>query len=387
MNSDGRAQNAAEADRQLMAELDDRTARARSGERVFVGDLEQRDRYGPAAFAALACRYGLGRNADGWALEKKPRWRPGWITAEHDAECLDLFEAAFGYRMDERLWQWKYRDAPGRGVGVWRDGHLVGFYGAMPRPVLFLGQPTSTVQIGDVMVQPQERGVLTRSGPFQIAASTFIERTVGYGRPHLFGFGFPTAKALQVARKLGLYEQVDQMAELTWCPERTWHSRLLRCVPLRPADHRIVDQLWRAMAADFSGSIIGVRDAEYVARRYRAHPTVAYQCLLVRRILTGAAQGVIVLRRQQEEAELVDLIGPRRSFPALIAAARDWAKKKGAARVKAWGTASHASAFAATGASVTPMDLVVPANVWSPGPAVEKLRSRWWLMAGDTDFR
>lgn len=387
MNSDGRDRNTAEADRQILAELDDRTACLQTGERAPVGDLEQQDPYGAEAFAALARRYGLGREDGGWVLGKKPRWRPGWMTAEHDTECLDLFEAAFGYRMDQRLWLWKYRDAPARGVGVWRDGRLVGFYGAMPRPVLFRGQPTSAVQIGDVMVHPHERGVLTRSGPFQIAASTFIDRSVGYHRPHLFGFGFPTSKALQVAQKLGLYEQADQMAEVAWEPGHTWQARLLRCVPLRPSDRRAVDQLWRAMAADFSDSIIGVRDAQYVERRYRAHPTVAYECLLVRRVLTGAAQGVVVLRRQQDEAELVDLIGPRRAFPALIAAARDWAGKKRAARLKAWVTASHASVLAATGASVTPMDLVVPANVWSPGPAVAELRDRWWLMAGDTDFR
>jgi hypothetical protein len=273
-------------------------------------------------------------------------------------------------------------------MGAWRDGELVAFYGAMPRAVLFLGKPASTVQIGDVMVHPAERGVMTRSGPFQIAASTFIDRSVGYGRPHLFGFGFPTAKALQVAHKLGLYDQVDQMTELAWPAGEDWGSRLLRSERITPKQLPKIDGLWNEMARDFEGSIIGVRDAQYVQRRYLEHPTVAYECLLVRKLLTGGVLGLAVMRMVDSgQAELMDLIGPRHNFPAMVSAARRWAMRKGASRLRAWVTASHAKLLANTHPLQTPMDLTVPANVWSPGPSADELRNRWWLMAGDTDFR
>jgi hypothetical protein len=258
----------------------------------------------------------------------------------------------------------------------------------MPRATLFFGEPVSTVQIGDVMVHPQERGVMTRSGPFQIAASTFIDRSVGYGRPHLFGFGFPTDKALQVAQKLGLYERVDQMTELSWPAADSWRARMLRGDKITPQHRPMIDRAWQAMAQDFRGSVLGVRDAGYIEQRYQAHPTVAYECLLVRRVLTGAVKGLVVLRSiDKDQAELMDLIGPRRNFPALVAAARRWAWRNGASRVRAWVTASHANLLAATAPSATPMDLMVPANVWSAGPSADELRGRWWLMAGDTDFR
>lgn len=383
------APGAPAVDRELVAALFQRTSGVAAGAAIELRDLEQGDPYGPEAFARLAARYGLARTDAGWEVERQPRWRPNWIDPGQQEACLDLFELAFGYRMDAALWRWKYRDAASPGMGVWRDGRLVAFYGAMPRPVLLRGRPASTVQIGDVMSHPAERGVMTRSGPFQIAASTFIDRSVGYGRPHLFGFGFPTAKALQVAEKLGLYEAVDRICELSWAASRGgWSQRLVRCRSATADDAAVIDALWQRMADDFTDSIIGVRNARYVHERYRQHPTVKYECLLARRLLTGAALGVAVVRRpDKERVELVDLIAPRRSFPALVATVRRWAADQGAQRVTAWVTASHANAFDGTGAQQTPIDLMVPANVWSAGPSADELRGRWWLMAGDTDFR
>ncbi len=381
--------DAAAADRALVAALNRRTADVPAGAGLDLADLERMDPYGPQAFETLARRFGVApAGAGGWQLERQPRWRPDWVRPEHEAQCFDLFEVAFGYRIDPALWRWKYRDAAAPGMGVWRDDRLVAFYGAMPRPVRFLGEPAATVQIGDVMVHPTERGVMTRSGPFQIAASTFIDRSVGFGRPQLFGFGFPTAKALQVAQKLGLYEGVDQICELTWSAGPTWSERLLRCAPAGPQDGAAIDKLWQKMAQDFRDSIVGVRDANYVDVRYRKHPTVAYECLLVRRVLTGAPQGLVVVRQPEpDRVELMDLVGPKRNFPALIAAVRRWAADRGANRVTAWLTESHAGVLAATSPQRQQLDLVVPANVWSPGPSAEQLRGRWWLMAGDTDFR
>ena len=380
-----------EAERSLTAALRERTAACRPGESLNLSDLPRQDPYGGDAFAALARRYGAVEQEPGrWTMERAPRWLPDWVTADHEPQCFDLFETAFGYRIDPRLWRWKYRDTPRPGMGAWRDGRLMAFYGAMPRRVLYRGQPASTVQIGDVMVHPTERGVMTRSGPFQIAASTFIDRSVGYGRPHLFGFGFPTDKALKVAQKLGLYAQVDQMTELTWPIKASWASgRLLRCKAVGPDDTALLDTLWASMARDFDDSIIGVRDADWVKARYLAHPTIKYDALVVRRLLGGAPQGLIVLRRLEDGdgMELMDLIGPRRALPALVEAARQWAARKSARTLRAWITASHADALATAGAQRTPLDLMVPANVWSAGPSAEELRHRWWLMAGDTDFR
>jgi len=380
---------AADSTGEVLAALRSRIEHLAPGQAVDVDDLRRADPFGPDAFAALARRFGLVDHVNGeWRQDKQPRWTPGWIAPADEKRCADLFEAAFGYRMDERLWRWKYRDAEPLGVGVWQGDRLVAFYGGMPRDVLVRGRAASAVQIGDVMVEPSERGVMTRSGPFQIAASTFLERRIGHGRPHLLGFGFPTAKALQVAQRLGLYAEVDRITQITWTAGTNWRHRIgRRLKDATRADAAIVNRLWDRMARDFADSILGVRNWNYIEARYLQHPTVEYRCLLLRRLF-GAAQALIVLRPLEDgQAELIDIVGPRASFEAAVSAARHWAAGHGATRVRAWITASHAAALDFQSAEAAPLDLVVPTNVWSPGPAVDDVRGHWWLMAGDTDFR
>jgi hypothetical protein len=372
-----------------LAQLGERTARCQPGDRVELGDLARGDPYGAEPFAALAARFGVTFTGDGWTVVKNPRWQPGWVRAVDEAACLDLFESAFGYRMDPRLWRWKYRDADPVGVGVWQGERLVGFYGGMPRAVLVRGRAASAVQIGDVMVEPSQRGVMTRSGPFQIAASTFLERCIGHGRPHLLGFGFPTVKALQVAQRLGLYAEVDQVTQLTWAAGSNWKQGFGTTVAaMTSAEAPAIDQLWKHMAPDFADSIIGVRDWNYFDARYLKHPTVKYECLLVKGVLGRSARAAIVLRVLDDgQVELVDIVGPLASFGAAISAARRWAAQHGSTGVRAWVTASHAHALNLQSPECAPLGLVIPTNAWSPGPTVGEVRGRWWLMAGDTDFR
>jgi hypothetical protein len=373
----------------ILEALRERAATAGPGQPLRLDDLRDTDPCGAEAFDALARRFGFVASADGsWRLGAQPRWTPGWIGPDLEPECLDLFEHAFGYRMDPGLWRWKYRDAPLPGIGVWQGGRLVAFYGGMPRAIMAFGRPASAVQIGDVMVEPSQRGVMTRSGPFQIAASTFLERRIGHGRAHLLGFGFPTVKALQVAQKLGLYAEVDQVTQMTWPARASWKDRFdARWAGVRPGDGAVIDGLWARMARDFGDSIIGVRDWNYFEARYLKHPTVKYECLLVKGLL-GLARAAIVLRALDDgQTELIDIVGPRASFGAAISAARRWATEHGSTGVRAWVTASHAQALHLQSPETAPLGLVVPTNVWNPGPAVDEVRGRWWLMAGDTDFR
>jgi hypothetical protein len=55
--------------------------------------------------------------------------------------------------------------------------------------------------------------------------------------------------------------------------------------------------------------------------------------------------------------------------------------------LRAWVTASHAGLLSQNATSVTTLDLAVPANIWTKGPSPAELRGKWWLTAGDTDFR
>lgn len=338
---------------------------------------------------ALAIRLGFTKNEQGkWLKQRQPRWHPAWVRREQKDAWHDLFKASFGYGMSPLVWEWKYRDADRLGVGVWSGDELVAFYGGMPRAISYFGKPAMAVQIGDVMVHPAQRGVLTRSGPFQMASATFLELQIGHDQPHLVGFGFPEDKALRLAERLGLYAQVDSMTEVRWpaLPKRPALRFFAR--PLVDSNSAAVDKLWLEMKQALQGSIIGVRDWAFVRSRYLMHPLRPYSVLMVRHRFNGAVVGVVVLRdRADQGVELVDFVAPPERFQVLLDVARRHAGKLGRAEVFTWITASHLGLLAAAGGRQVPLDLTIPANIWSPGPAPDELRGHWWLMAGDTDFR
>ncbi|MRD47222.1 GNAT family N-acetyltransferase [Caenimonas koreensis DSM 17982] len=376
-------------DAALIEALAQRSLGVPAGERVDLDDLQARDRCGPALFASLARRFGWAHDDAGWLRERVPRWTPAWVQPHHEEAWMALFEKAFGYRMATSLWRWKYRNNPLPGMGAWRDGELVAFYGGMTREVIYNGKLERTLQIGDVMTLPDERAVMTRTGPFQIAGSTYIERTSGYGMPTLFGYGFPTDKALKMAERLGLYKQVDQMMELSWTPLDPPAVALESTYQATEQSAAAVDKLWRAMAAAMTGSVVGIRDYKYLADRYQSHPLNRYECLLVRHRITRQARGVVVMRDRGEEGgiELLDLIGPPAHWPRLILAVRRLLARNARKRAYLWTTRSHAAMLDATSPVVAEMELMVPANVWTPGPSAEELQGKWWLTGGDTDFR
>lgn len=338
----------------------------------------------------LAIRLGFAKNAQNqWFRQRQLRWRPSWIQREHKNDWLDLFRSSFGYSFSPLVWEWKYRDAERLGVGVWSGEELIAFYGGMPRAISYFGKSVMAVQIGDVMVHPSQRGVLTRSGPFQMASATFLELQVGYEQPHLLGFGFPEKKALQLAERLGLYSQVDSMTEVRWpaLPRRSTLQFFAR--PLGELNSAAVDKLWLEMKQALPSSIVGVRDWNFVRSRYLMHPLQPYFVLIVKHRFNGAVVGVVVLRDRQEQGiELVDFVAPPDRFPILLGIARRYASKLGrAVGVFTWITTSHQDLLAVAGGCQVPLDLAIPANIWSSGPAPNELRGHWWLMAGDTDFR
>lgn len=340
-------------------------------------------------FEALALRLGFARNSqDDWYKLRQPRWRPAWVGREQQTAWLDLFEASFGHTMPTANLKWKYRDTEKLGVGVWDDKKLIAFYGGIPRAVSYFGKPAMAIQIGDVMVHPSQRGILTRSGPFQIAAATFLELQIGHDCPYLLGFGFPTKKALQLAKKLGLYAEVDSISEIRWpaAPGR----RILKTFA-RTASHEnaaVADALWLQMKQVLAGSIVGVRNWAFLHDRYIMHPEQLYTVLVVRRRFTRIVLGIVVLRdRKEQGVELVDFVAAPENFPELLETSRLYARKLGRAEVFTWITTSHVDTLMSPDGMVQRLDMVIPTNIWSAGPAVKKIQAHWWLMAGDTDFR
>ena len=207
-----------------------------------------------------------------------PRWRVGHVQPTDFADLSTLFQDVFGHPMSRALWDWKYAEGRGNAVMVRKEGEVVAHYGGMYRDILRCGTPDRVAQIGDVMVQSKERGVLTRNGPFFLIGTSWPEV---YG-PR--GFGFPNARAMRVAEKMGLYTRAGQMAQVRWQPSpprARLQTRVRSLARSDAADGALVAPLWAAMAQDLRDSVVGVRDWAYLDRRYFSHPHNHYEVLLV----------------------------------------------------------------------------------------------------------
>jgi hypothetical protein len=313
-----------------------------------------------------------------------PRWQVRHVRATDFDEIATLFQEVFGHPISRELWTWKYADGHGNGVVAARHGGLIAHYGGMYRDVMLCGKPDWVFQICDVMVHPKERGVMTRQGPFLLTAATSAEI---YGP---LGFGFPNARAMEVAAKMGLYSEVGQMAEVRWEPSAArfrLRTRLQPIVSGSATGQAMVDALWAAMAKDLRSDVVGVRDWAFVEHRYFSHPHNQYEVLAVTSRLTGKALGVMVLRRLEAMCELVDVITPLANLPLLIDQARRLIGLWGLPYLYCWITKNHLSHFLATGGQEVALNVSIPTSCWTDDPRANVFKDKWWLMSGDTDFR
>jgi hypothetical protein len=347
--------------------------------------------------------------------------------AEQD-EIRALFQQVFGRPMSEALWRWKYAEGRGCASGVRLDEQawgespeavpeqpqeslparllapLLAHYGGTAR-ALCLGQTVlAGVQIGDSMVRPDVRGVLSRSGPFALAARHFINERVGDGLCFAIGFGFPNARHARLGELLGLYRALGEVRELGWpaapaSGQAAWRWQLAPLVEAgRAVDPRAwakLDRLWERMRSALPDWLIAQRDADWCRHRYLDHPHHRYRVDSVRCRYTGKVLGVVVLRVPPADTpapdgwELMDWIGEPRNLPLAIAVTRAEAANRGVPWLRGWFSAplierhtQHAGEPAAT-----------PVCTWcvtarrSAGVPPGLDAAPWWLTGGDTEFR
>lgn len=313
-----------------------------------------------------------------------PRWQVRHVRATDFDEIATLFQEVFGHPISRELWTWKYANGHGNGVVAARHGALIAHYGGMYRDVMLCGKPDWVFQICDVMVHPKERGVMTRQGPFLLTAATSAEI---YGP---LGFGFPNARAMEVAAKMGLYSEVGQMSEVRWEPSEPrfrLRTRLQPVVRGGAASQALVESSWAAMALDLQADVVGVRDWAFLEHRYFSHPHNHYEVLAVTSRLTGKPLGVMVLRRLEAMCELVDVITPMANLPLLIDQARRLTGLWNLPYLYCWITKNHLPRFLATGGQEVALNVSIPTSCWTDDPRADIFKDRWWLMSGDTDFR
>jgi SAM-dependent methyltransferase len=321
---------------------------------------------------------------------KAPRWRLTEVTAAEQDTVRGLFYNVFEHELSREMWHWKYGDGRGMAIAAWQGAYMVAHYGGILREISYFGVPKTAVQIADVMVASKERGMLTRQGAYFLTGATFPETYAGYASPVLLGFGFPTARAIRTAEKLGLYSDVGKIVEMHWDVLNTRPALKTRIRHLQPVeiarDQVIIDQLWAEMQQDFPDAMMGVKNWEFVQHRYYQHPHKHYELLLVFSRFTGKALGIAVILRDGALCKLMDVIAPRRNLSLLLTQVRRMAGRWGMESVKAWITENYAPVFTHCEGTAHPTDVRIPHCVCYVGPETETVRGHWWLMWGDTDF-
>jgi hypothetical protein len=311
-----------------------------------------------------------------------------WLTHADFESWHLLFQTCFKHTMSLEQWHWKYRDAQRVGIGAFHGNQLIAFYGGMPRKLLWQGQHMSGIQIGDVMVHPNFRASLRRTGPFQMVASTFLEQNLSEGGFYDLGFGFPNQRAFQVAQRLGLYRAVDEVVQISWEATRNSFSPWFYLIQgdaqtFLPS----LDRIWMQMQTDFHQSLLGTRDKAYLQERYINGSHASYEWIGLRSRLTRQIVCIAICRVRPEGLEILDLLGSKQRFAAMLKLIRGSAQAQVSRTIFMWVTQSHQHIFANTQERITPIDICVPTNAWKPRSAPQPPANSWWLTGGDADFR
>ena len=175
------------------------------------------------------------------------------VDANRLPEVFELYERAFGTSIDPRLWDWKFGQGRGIGVLAIKSGHVIAHYGGIVRQVLFEGESGRALMPADVMVAPEERGVLTRNGVMKRTARYLFDRHLGEGRTCRLAVGFPTRRHRLLGERLGLYEDGGPLTELVWNPvrRRGWAGLDVRIRILDGRDRLTwCDAAWSQMRVD-----------------------------------------------------------------------------------------------------------------------------------------
>ncbi len=319
----------------------------------------------------------------------------GDIDSFVPAEIKQLFERSFNTAFDEQVWAWKYGNGRGRAVCIRQHGNIVAHYGGAPRDILYFGEAHKAMQICDVMVLPEKRSFFSREGLFFRSAATFLEQEVGNSAEHLLGIGFPNIKAMQLAERLGLYHKTDELVEVIYpvvdlsipaaCAQQQLSAE--RFDPLEVSNQVKVDQLWKLMRVEYQDAVIGLRNWDYLNYRYFSYPHARYYYY---QVLDAARQliGLLVLREHGGSLLLMDLISRPADMPAVIETCHRLLVQQAETdvRLHSWITRAQAHKLMTAAATVRELQIEIPCNRWSHGPATETLAGAWWLTAGDMDF-
>ena len=328
---------------------------------------------------------------DAIVTDRKPSER--WSVREADAvkdfeDIKRLFQDTFKQPLHEAVWHWKYRYASSPGYMVSEGDQVVGFCGGAPRRGLVKGKPATLAQLGDVMVDRRQRGVLTKTGPFYRSVYGFLTEKIGKGRDFPYGFGFPNRRHLRVGERQNLYAATDRILEAQW-PAKAGDLTL---TPWSGDEQqgKIIDQLWQQMVPHLGDYLVGIRDQEWLRFRFLEKPMDQYQIWFVSQPEQPHTHiGVIVLKDHPEadHMELLDFIGAPDNSHVLLAAAQQLAAQNERQHIQSWLSGNVYTWLETPEATVETTEVFVPGNALDDPEHLAESKGNWWLMGGDSDFR
>lgn len=333
----------------------------------------------------MAAREALQQVA-GQALEVRA------LGAADAPALLQLHEEVFQSKVDARWYQWKYRPGLGVGSGAFIDQQLVAHCGGVARMLWVAGQRTAGLQIGDVMVQPQWRGIMTRRGPFYYVSQHFYGGQLGTDQPFQLGFGFPGARHLKLAVAVKLLRDGGGVQALHWNTARSrtlpaWRWRWQALLPDDSGFDADVDSAWKSMRAHTRQLTLGERDAAYLRWRYVERPDGQHHFFVLRRPWSRSPAGIAVLDLSQPEyAHWLDWVGPPALMAVACQACCSEARQRGKARLEMWASEAVTRQLAQT--PISHQTEVVRIGIVNASAMPHEVTQRldWWLVGGDTDF-
>ena len=140
------------------------------------------------------------------------------------------------------------------------------------------------------------------------------------------------------------------------------------------------------MAKKLNTSIVGVRNSQYIKRRFFERPGKTYRLILILNSITHRAVGLLVFNSGDEKLDCMDLVADPSDIATLVGIARQMANSNVQQVFSFRITQGALPWFQKTGFELKDLSISIPANTWTQGPSVEVLKSKWWLSAGDMDF-
>ena len=317
------------------------------------------------------------------------RWQVRPAQASDFDQLKALFQETFKESLHEDHWNWKYKHADSPGYIVLEGDHAVAFSGGAPRAGLAKGEPVTFVQLGDVMVDRRQRGILTKTGPFYRSIYHFAADKIGLDRDYAFAFGFPNKRHLRVGERQNLYVATDRILDVKWAPkaQQDW---ILTPWQGDEAQKDCVNRLWQVMQPHLKGCLTGVKDSDWFIYRYLEKPQGNYQLFLVSQAANEAEiLGLIALKDHPEGGivELLDFIAEPKCASQILAAAQGFAAQQKRHALMAWMTAHVYAWFKDTEESLEVTDVFIPGNAHDDPEHLALSKGNWWLMGGDSDFR